>query len=69
MTQEQMLYEPLPLFDCVFCAGSESTVLSKVLGHSLHRKFFEHFLVQSNNYLMPIPLGDRTLKKYDADEV
>ena len=69
LTKEQLMYEPLPLFDCVFCVSNSSKVVQGLLKHSLHQKYFEQFLEQSNNNQIPIRIGSRELTKYDADAV
>lgn len=63
------MYEPLPLFDCVFCVKNSSQVVMGLLKHSLRQKYFERFLEQSNNNQLPVKLGNVDMTRYDADAV
>lgn len=38
-TKEQMLIEPLPVFDCMFCVANEKFVLQKISELYLNKKY------------------------------
>jgi flavoprotein len=63
------MYEPLPLFDCVFCVKDSREVVMGLLKHSLRQKYFEQFLEQSINNQIPVKLGKVDMTRYDADAV
>ena len=63
------MYEPLPLFDCVFCVQDSSCVIKGVSKMQLHRNYFQLCLEQSNNSQMPVNLGDRTMTRYEPDSI
>ena len=63
------MYEPLPLFDCVFCVKDSREVVMGLLRHSLRQKYFDHFLEQSNNDQVPLRLEAGPMSRYDADAV
>lgn len=51
------MYEPIPLFDCVFCVENSNKVVQGLVIHSLHQKYYEQFLEISNNNQIPIKIG------------
>ena len=49
ITKESLKRGDIPLFDCVYCVKNSSKVITGVLKQSLHKKYFQRFLEESNN--------------------